>query len=95
MQLHSNSRISLRHSTSYSEDNMNAQIPEQVALAMRFDVAPDNALLPIEVVSAGTGISVSRLAQFRVDQPNSPPFEKRGKFIWYKKIAVVKFMQGE
>lgn len=74
---------------------MNAQIPEQVALAIRFDAAPDSALLPIDVVSAGTGISVSRLAQFRVDQPTNPPFEKRGKFIWYKKSSILKFMQGE
>lgn len=77
------------------EQHLLPQIPEHIAMAMRFDQAPDDALLPPEVVSAATGMSESTLSKYRIDHPSSIPFEKRGKFIWYRAGAVRKFIRGE
>lgn len=68
-------------------------LPVEVALAMRFDAAPDDALLPPDVVSAATGISLGTLANYRVNHPRLLPFEKHGRFIWYPAHGVRKFMQ--
>lgn len=69
-------------------------LPVEVALAMRFDAAPDDALLPPEVVSAATGISLGTLANYRVNHPRLLPFEKHGRFIWYPAHGVRRFMQS-
>lgn len=69
-------------------------IPDQIAMAMRFDAAPDDALLPPEVVSAATGMSEGTLCNYRKDHPKALPFQKRGKFIWYRKADVRRYIQG-
>ncbi|MDO6385625.1 hypothetical protein [Uliginosibacterium sp. 31-12] len=73
---------------------MTPTIPEQVAMAMRFDLAPDDALLPLAVIEAGTGMSGALLSQRRKDYPNDPPFTKRGKFVYYRAGAVRKYLAG-
>lgn len=67
-------------------------LPVEVALAIRFDAAPDDALLPPEVVSAATGISLGTLANYRVNHPRLLPFQKHGRFIWYQALGVREFM---
>lgn len=75
-----------------AQTNAPPVIPENVALAMRFDMAPDDAILPADVIEAATGISKATLNNRRVDHPNNPPFIKRGKFVYYKAGAIRKYL---
>lgn len=51
-------------------------IPTPVANAMRYDAAPLDALLPLEIVACGTGIAKGTISNWPRTRADAPKFHK-------------------
>lgn len=73
------------------------QIPDDVAMGMRFDSAPSDAILPLDVIACGTGFdrdTIRNWQRLRSDAPQiiRPPKSQK---IYLRKRDVLEWIEGK